>query len=179
MAVVEFSRNICGLDQANSLEFDKETPHPVIHFVEGQEALKKKSANMRLGAYDCELNKDSLAAELYGKTLISERHRHRYEVNSKYIEKLSEKGLIISGINPETKLVEMIELDRFKHPYFIATQAHPEFKSRLMSAAPLFKGLIGAAAEFRDSTQKKEIESREVISCVAVTKNPSLEEIKP
>jgi len=178
MAVVEFARNVCGLDQANSLEFAKDTPHPVIHFVEGQENLKKKSANMRLGAYDCELTKDSLAAELYGKILISERHRHRYEVNADYAKRLTENGLMISGINPESNLIEMIELDRSKHPYFIATQAHPEFKSRLMAAAPLFKGLIGAAVNYRNTNIEKEEKSKEVISLCSSNKTTDLEESK-
>ena len=149
MAVVEFARNACGLEGANSLEFHKETPHPVIYFVEGQENLKKKSANMRLGSYDCELTKDSIAAEVYGQKLISERHRHRYEVNPDYADQYAKKGLKVSGQNPDTGLIEMMELDRGIHPYFIGTQAHPEFKSRLMSAAPLFRGLIAAAIQHR------------------------------
>ena len=142
-AVIEFARNVCKLQGANSVEFDKNTPNPVVHFVEGQEKLTKKSSNMRLGAYDCELLKGSLAFNLYGKKNISERHRHRYEVNNEYLEALQNKGLIISGINPDTNLVEMIELEN--HPFFIATQAHPEFKSKLLEVAPLFKGLVAAA----------------------------------
>ena len=149
MAVVEFARNVCDLEEANSLEFAKETPHPVIHFVEGQENLKKKSANMRLGSYDCELSKDSIAAELYGKQVISERHRHRYEVNPQYVDVYAKKGFKVTGQNPETGLIEIMELDRNLHPYFIGTQAHPEFKSRLMGAAPLFNGLIAAAIQHR------------------------------
>jgi CTP synthase len=143
-AVIEYARNICKLSEANSTEFDKNTPHPVVNFVEGQEKITKKSSTMRLGSYDCELSKDTLAYELYDKKkLISERHRHRYEVNNKYISILKEKNLTISGINPESNLVEMIELDG--HPFFIATQSHPEFRSRLMEPAPLFKGLVAAA----------------------------------
>lgn len=142
-AVIEFARNVCKLQGANSIEFDKNTPYPVVNFVEGQEKLTKKSSNMRLGAYDCELLKNSLAFNLYGKKSISERHRHRYEVNNEFVETLRSKGLIISGINPDTDLVEMVELEN--HPFFIATQSHPEFKSRLLEAAPLFKGLVAAA----------------------------------
>ena len=149
MAVVEFARNVCGLEDANSLEFNKETKNPVIHFVEGQEKLTKKSANMRLGTYDCDLTKDSIASELYGKSLIAERHRHRYEVNPAFVDLYNKKGFHVSGQNPQTGLVEIMELDRSIHPYFIGTQAHPEFKSRLMSASPLFNGLIAAAIKHR------------------------------
>lgn len=144
-AVIEYARNVCGLDEANSLEFDPNTPYPVIHYVEGQENQEKKSGTMRLGAYDCELSKDSLAHELYNTKLISERHRHRFEVNNEYLETLESKGLIVSGKNPTSGLVEIMELSKEIHPYFIGTQAHPEFKSRLTNAAPLFKGLIAAA----------------------------------
>ena len=148
-AVVEFARNECSLENANSLEFNKETPFPVIHYVEGQEILNKKSANMRLGAYDCELTKDSLAYEVYGKHLISERHRHRFEVNPEFCDQYAKKGFRVSGKNPDSGLIEVMELDSSIHPYFIGTQSHPEFKSRLTNAAPLFKGLISAAVEYR------------------------------
>lgn len=148
-AVIEFARNACGFEDANSFEFDKETQHPVVHYIPGQENLTKKSGTMRLGAYDCELVKDSLAFELYGKKMISERHRHRFEVNNKFIPDLEEKGLKVSGKNPEQDLVEVMELDKKHHPFFIGTQSHPEFKSRLLEAAPLFKGLIKAALENR------------------------------
>lgn len=145
-AVIEYARNICNLD-ANSLEFDKKSPDPVIHFVDGQEELTKKCGTMRLGAYKCELAKKSLASELYNKRTISERHRHRYEVNEDYVNKLEKGGLRVSGRNPETGLVEMMELDREDHPYFIGTQAHPEFRSKLLKPAPLFNGLVAAAIE--------------------------------
>jgi len=145
MAVVEFARNVCGMTDANSLEFDKNTSNPVVHFVDGQEKLQKKSANMRLGAYECELNKDSLAFNLYGKKIIYERHRHRYEVNPNYIEQYAKKGFFVSGVSVGSGLVEIMEMDKSIHPYFIGTQAHPEFKSRLLSASPLFKGLVAAA----------------------------------
>lgn len=146
-AVIEYARNVCGLD-ANSQEFDKNTPHPVVHYIEGQEQINKKSATMRLGSYDCDLLKGSLAYELYGKKTVSERHRHRYEVNNDFLKILIDNGLVVSGTNPETNLVEIIELNN--HPYFIATQAHPEFKSKLMEAAPLFKGLVQAAKKKRE-----------------------------
>lgn len=144
-AVIEFARHVCNLAEANSLEFDKETVYPVIHYVEGQENLKKKSGTMRLGAYDCELVKGSLAEEVYGSKIARERHRHRYEVNPEYATQYEAKGFKVTGRNPETGLIEIMELDREIHPYFIGTQAHPEFKSRLTSASPLFRGLITAA----------------------------------
>lgn len=143
-AVIEFARNVQGLDTANSIEFDAQTPNPVVHFVAGQEELTDKSANMRLGAYDCELVKESLAHDLYRKKLISERHRHRYEVNAAYLEGMAAKGFKVSGKNPQSGLVEVMELDRSVHPFYIGTQAHPEFRSRLMSPAPLFLGLMEA-----------------------------------
>jgi len=144
-AVIEIARNLCHLEGANSVEFDKETKHPVIHFVEGQEKIRKKSGTMRLGAFDCELVKGSIIHELYKKSLISERHRHRYEVNSEYVSSLEKAQFITSGVNPDTKLIEMMELERGTNQFFVATQAHPEFKSRLGSPAPLFIGLIQAA----------------------------------
>ena len=146
-AVIEFARNVCGIEDANSMEFDPNTKNSVIHFVTGQEKLLKKSGTMRLGAYDCSLAslENSIAFEVYGKRMISERHRHRYEVNGDYVGKLAEKGLLVSGINPQSGLVEIMELDRKIHPYFIGTQAHPEFRSTLVSPAPLFVGLIRAA----------------------------------
>ena len=144
-AVIEFARFV-GLEDANSQEFNTETKYPVVHFIAGQEKIKKKASTMRLGAYDCELVKDSLAFDLYKKKIISERHRHRYEVNDSLInEDFFKQGFIISGRHPETGLVEMIELDKSIHPFFIATQAHPEFKSRLTTPSPLFLGLIEAA----------------------------------
>lgn len=142
-AVIEFARNVCGLEYANSLEFDENTSDPVIHFIEGQEGMTRKSATMRLGAYSCVLEKSSMVLDLYGKRTISERHRHRYEVNQKYLSQYAEKGFVVSGTNPESGLVEVMELR--DHPYFLGTQAHPEFKSSLGTPAPLFSGLIKAS----------------------------------
>lgn len=144
-AVIEFARNVAGMENANSIEFDKKTKCPVVHFVDGQEELKKKCGNMRLGAYDCELTKGTLSYNLYGNKLIAERHRHRYEVNNEYCDQLAERGLRVSGRNPDTGLVEMMEIDSELHPFFIGTQAHPEFKSKLLEPAPLFNGLVTAA----------------------------------
>lgn len=146
-AVIEFAKNVMGLDGATSQEFDGKCAIPVIHFVDGQTASIKKSGTMRLGAYDCELEKDTLVRELYKKKLISERHRHRYEVNDEFVAGYAEKGFIVSGRNPDSGLVEMMELKRDIHPFFLGTQAHPEFKSRLGDPAPLFDGLMKAAAE--------------------------------
>jgi CTP synthase len=146
-SVIEFARNVLGKQCANSTEFDVNCDYPIVHFVSGQESIKKKSGTMRLGAYQCDLTKDTLAFDLYKKKTISERHRHRYEVNNSLISDpdFSNNGLIVSGRHPETQLVEMIELKKDVHPFFIATQAHPEFKSRLQFPAPLFSGLINAA----------------------------------
>lgn len=165
MAVIEFARNVCNMVGANSLEFDKNALNPVIHFVEGQEQLQQKSANMRLGSYNCELAKDSLALELYGARFIKERHRHRFEVNPKYIDNYEKHGFKVSGRNPETGLIEIMELDREIHPYFIGTQSHPEFKSRLINAAPLFRGLINAAIQHRGGIlQENNILTKEDVS---------------
>jgi CTP synthase len=144
-AVIEFARHVIKLDGATSQEFDAQCKTPVIHFVEGQECKTKKSGTMRLGAYDCELEKDSIVRELYKKKLISERHRHRYEVNDNFVRPYAEKGFLVSGRNPESGLVEMMELKRELHPFFVGCQFHPEFKSRLAEPAPLFDGLIKAA----------------------------------
>ena len=146
-AVIEFARNVLGMPNATSQEFYKDADPPVIHFVEGQHEGIKKSGTMRLGAYDCELVKDTIIRDLYKRKLISERHRHRYEVNDKFTEDFTNHGFIVSGRNPQSGLVEMMELNKEQHPYFVGTQAHPEFKSRLGNPAPLFDGLVQAALE--------------------------------
>jgi CTP synthase len=151
-AVIEFAQHVAGIADADSQEFEKKgygtgDYTPVVHFVEGQSEGLKKSGTMRLGAYDCRLAKDSLAKSLYGKKTISERHRHRYEVNDEYLNALENKGFKVSGRNPQSNLVEIMELDQEIHPFFIGTQAHPEFKSRLGEPAPLFDGLMKAAVE--------------------------------
>ncbi len=140
VAVIEFARNVCGMKWADSTEFNKETVFPIVDFMEWQDDDIDKWWTMRLGRYDAVLEKWSLANELYGEVNISERHRHRYEVNPKYHDVLRENGLVLSGMSPDGKLVEFVELEN--HPYFIATQAHPEFKSRLESPHPLFVGLV-------------------------------------
>lgn len=146
-AVIEYARNVCNIQNANSVEFCKEeqTISPLIHYVKGLENIKKKGGTLRLGAYECSLTKGSIAATVYKKRLISERHRHRFEVNNEYITTLANKGLYVSGVNPATGLVEIMEIPRENHPYFISCQFHPEFKSRLGDAHPLFVSLIEAA----------------------------------
>jgi len=146
LAVVEYAQNVCKLKDANTVEVDKKSPHPVIDFIPEQVTILNESrygATMRLGAYPAVLKKDSLVHALYGKNKAYERHRHRYEVNPKYIETLEKHGLIFSGRSPDGVLMEFMELPN--HPYFVATQAHPEFKSRPMKPSPLFDGLIKAA----------------------------------
>jgi len=143
MAVVEYARNVLGLKDANSVEFDENTTNPLIHIMEEQKGIDQKGGTMRLGAYDCTIKENTLANEVYGKTNISERHRHRFEYNNEYRKNLEEAGLIVSGTSPDGRLVEIVEVP--KHPYFIAAQFHPELKSRPNNPAPLFVGLIKAA----------------------------------
>jgi CTP synthase len=149
MAVIEYARHVVGLTGANSLEFDEKTPHPVVTIMESQVGVKDKGGTMRLGAYACALQPGSLAHKLYGAERISERHRHRFEVNNQYRAKLAEAGLVFSGTNPELDLVEMIELQ--EHPHFVACQFHPEFKSKPFAPHPLFSGFIRAALLHRDN----------------------------
>ncbi|MGC8861285.1 MAG: CTP synthase [Armatimonadota bacterium] len=146
-AVIEIARNVCGLIDANTEEVDPMTPHPVIHLLPEQEGVKDKGATMRLGLYPCRLIDGTLASRLYGTDLVHERHRHRFEVNNAYRAKLERGGLICSGVSPDYRLVEIAELK--DHPFFIATQFHPEFKSRPNRAHPVFKGLIEAALEYQ------------------------------
>jgi len=143
MAVIEFARTQCGLDGANSEEVDEATPYPVIHLLPDQHGVKDKGATMRLGAWKCNVVNGTLSHKLYGKSKISERHRHRYEVNNDFRELLQEKGMVISGVSPDYRLVEMVEIP--EHPFFVGTQAHPEFKSRPNRPHPLFTGLVRAA----------------------------------
>ena len=145
MAVVEYARDVLGLKDANSSELDENTQNPVIHIMEDQKNVNKKGGTMRLGAYPCILQEGSLAKKLYGKNEISERHRHRYEYNNAYRERLEKAGLKVSGTSPDGNLVEIVELEN--HPYFIAGQFHPELKSRPNRPAPLFVGLIRACLE--------------------------------
>jgi CTP synthase len=154
MAVVEFARSMCGLQGANTAEVDENTAHPVIDLMPEQRSIKDKGATMRLGAYPADLKKGSLAGRLYGATRINERHRHRFEVNNDYRERLEEAGMVMSGVSPDSRLVEMVELP--EHPYFIACQFHPEFKSRPHRPHPLFVGFVRAARERAGERTKSE-----------------------
>jgi len=144
-AVIEFARNRCGLDRANSTEFDPDTPHPVVDLMEEQRAVSGKGGTMRLGAYPCTLQKDSLAYAAYRELRISERHRHRYELNNASRDTLQSHGLRITGEYEDRHLAEIVELSPAEHPWFVAVQFHPEFKSRPNRAHPLFRDFIAAA----------------------------------
>jgi len=150
-AVVEFARNKIDLKDANSSEFNPETPHPVIHLLPGQEDISDMGGTMRLGAYPCVFRKDSKANIAYGQDNIEERHRHRYEVNLTYKQQFETNGMIFSGLSPDGNLVEIIEL--LDHPWFVASQFHPEFKSRPTRPSPLFRDFVGAAVECRKEKQ--------------------------
>lgn len=143
-AIIEFARNVCGLKTSHSFEFDRETSDPVISLLDSQRKVTDMGGTMRLGAYPCRLEEDTLARRVYGTDEISERHRHRYEVNPEYRETLSEGGMRFSGLSPDGQLVEIIELP--DHPFFVATQFHPELRSRPTRPHPLFSAFIGAAA---------------------------------
>ena len=147
IAVIEFARNVCHLDKANSTEFDPMTTNPVIDLMNEQKAIINMGGTLRLGNYTCNIKNDTLASKCYEAETIKERHRHRYEVNNRYLELLTEKGLVISGTNPETNLVEIIELPN--HPHYIGCQFHPEFKSRPSKPHPLFKSFINAAIKYK------------------------------
>jgi len=145
-AVIDFARHICGLEGANSTEFNKKTKYPVIDLMESQRAIKIKGGTMRLGAYDCEIKTGTKTYAAYRKKKISERHRHRYEVNNRYRNKLEKNGLVFSGLNEDLGVVETVEIP--DHPWFVGGQFHPELKSRVNKAHPLFRDFIKAAVEF-------------------------------
>jgi CTP synthase len=161
IAVIEFARNVAGLAGANSTEFDVKAKHPVIDFLPDQKSVQTKGATMRLGAYPCLLKPGSRAAAAYDSTEISERHRHRYEVNNEYRAQLEAKGLIVSGTSPDGRLVEMVELGN--HPYFVGCQFHPEFKSRPQAPHPLFRSFIAAVLSLkRGATKSSKSDSDEL-----------------
>ena len=158
IAVIDFARNVLGLEKANSTEFDPETSDPVIHIMEEQVGIKDKGATMRLGACPCTLSKDSIAHQAYARDEISERHRHRYEFNNDYRERLSKAGLLISGTNPEMDLVEIVEVK--DHPWFVGVQFHPEFQSKPNQAHPLFASFIEASLSRKlESTSNQSADS--------------------
>ena len=155
--VIEYARNKAGLDGANSAEFDEDTPHPVIATMADQQDVvageRDMGGTMRLGAYPAALARGSVVSEAYGETTVSERHRHRYEVNNTYRDRLTKAGLVFSGTSPDGRLVEFAELPRDEHPYFVSTQAHPEFKSRPTRAHPLFRSFVAAAVEYSSAAR--------------------------
>lgn len=142
-AICDVARHVCDMEDATSSEFDIDTQYPVIHIMPDQESVDTKGGTMRLGAYPCNVASGSLAEKLYGKSSIQERHRHRFEVNNEYRQQLESAGIKFSGVSPNGKLIEIIEIP--DHPFFIASQAHPEFKSRPTKPHPLFHGLVKAA----------------------------------
>jgi len=164
--VIEYARNVAGIEGASSTEFDPDTAAPVIATIEEQKAFVEGAGDlggtMRLGSQRADLREGSVVAEVYGSLSADERHRHRYEVNDSYRSQIEDAGLVISGTHPELGLVEFVELARDEHPYYVATQAHPEFKSRPTRAHPLFAGLIGAAIEEQRAARLVEVERPKV-----------------
>ena len=147
-AVCEFARDVAGMPGATSAEFDENAEFPVIDLMPEQEDVEYKGGTMRLGAYPCKVAPASMAFKAYGEELIYERHRHRYEVNNAFRDRLAAAGLVISGVSPDDRLVEMIELP--DHPWFVASQGHPEFKSRPTRPHPLFRDFVAAALDHRE-----------------------------
>jgi len=147
IAVIEYARHVAGLENANSSEFDPQTPHPVITIMADQKELTTKGGNMRLGSCPCKLTKDSFSFDAYGTEMIDERHRHRFEFNNDYREQLESKGLRVGGINPERDLVEIVEIA--EHPWYVGVQFHPEFKSKPHAAHPLFANFIAASLKYK------------------------------
>ena len=147
VAVCEFARDVAGLEGANSSEFEPTTPHPVIDLMLEQSDVHDMGGTMRLGAYPCTVVPGTKGWDAYGEDVIYERHRHRYEVSNEYRQRLVDAGLVISGLSPDGRLVEMVELP--DHPWFVGNQGHPEFKSRPTRPAPLFRDFIGAAVTFK------------------------------
>ena len=145
IAVVEFARNVLGLEKANSYEVDENSPDPVISMMNEQKNIVDKGATMRLGSYECKVKPGTKGFAAYGQEFIRERHRHRYEVNNDYVERLEAAGLTVSGVNPKRDLVEMVELE--DHPWFLAVQSHPEFLSKPSKAHPLFQAFVSASLE--------------------------------
>jgi len=159
MAVIEFSRNVLGIKEAHSTEMNPNTPEPVIDLMDEQKKITAKGGTMRLGAYPCNIKEGSLAHSIYGDLSVSERHRHRWEFNNKYLEQFEKAGMMASGINPDTNLVEIIELT--KHPFFIGVQYHPELKSTVENPQPIFVHFIKAAKSFAEKKDERKITSRQ------------------
>ena len=153
LAIVEFVRNVVGFNDAHSIELNSNTTHPVIALMPDQNGVEDIGGTLRPGTYECRLDPSSKAYKLYGSELIQERHRHRYEVNNDYRVVLSDKGMLLSGLSPDGRIVEMVEIP--SHPFFLATQAHPELKSRPNRPHPLFKGFIEAAICYKNNSQNQ------------------------
>jgi len=170
MAVIAYARSVLGLRDANTEEVVPDTPHPLIHILPEQKDIVEKGATMRLGSYKCQLKAGSLAERLYGSPCVYERHRHRYELNNDYREELARCGLISSGLSPDYRLVEIIEIP--SHPFFIATQFHPEFRSRPNRAHPLFSGLIAAAIARTQRKYEVEIPEEAVVHATSAGSEP-------
>ncbi len=154
-AVIEYARNVCGLTDAHSYEFYRELKHPVIHLMADQEGVTELGGTMRLGAYPCVLTEGSMAFQAYGCDKISERHRHRYELNNAYRQMLTERGLVLSGMSPDNHLVEIVEIKN--HPWFVGVQFHPELKSRPTRPHPLFREFVRAAVEYNEGRKKDKV----------------------
>jgi CTP synthase len=159
-ATIEFARNVLGLDGANSTEFDKNALHPVVALLDVQRKVTQIGGTMRLGAYECKLVPGTRAAAAYQADSVSERHRHRYEVNNEYRDRLEAAGLRVSGTSPDGQLVEVIELTG--HSWFVAVQCHPEFQSKPTRPHPLFREFVGAALELRQSKKRDDARARMV-----------------
>ena len=151
MAVIEYSRTVLGLKDANSTEMNPDTTNPVIDLMESQKTITDKGGTMRLGSWKCDIKEGTLAHQIYGKTQIEERHRHRYEYNNKYAAQLENAGLISSGVNPETGLVEIVEIKN--HPFFIGVQYHPEYKSTVANPQPIFVSFVAAIVKCKDNSR--------------------------
>jgi CTP synthase len=161
-AVIEFARNVLGHPNANSTEFDPTSPDPVIYLMEDQSDVEDMGGTMRLGIYPAKLTEGTATHELYGESVVYERHRHRWEVNNRYRSELEEGGLVFSGVSPDDRLVEIIELP--DHPFFIGSQFHPEFKSRPDQPHPLFFGFLAAALQRRGSGTGESVPSSEAVT---------------
>lgn len=164
MAVIEYGRDVLGLKNAHSIEMDAETVFPVINMMEEQKKIKMMGGTMRLGSYECDILPGTLAEQIYGSTKISERHRHRYEFNNDYLQQYKDAGLVISGTNSDSELVEIIELPQDVHPFFIGVQFHPELKSTVESPAPLFVSFVNAANEYHE----KQVSSKVSVPAAAI-----------
>ena len=158
VAVSEFARNVAGMPGANSTEFSPDCEYPVIDIMPDQEDVTEKGGTMRLGAYPCKVKPNTLAMEAYGEPLVYERHRHRYEVNNAFRDKLTQAGLVICGLSPDERLVEMVELPEDVHPWFVASQAHPEFKSRPTKPAPLFREFVRASIAHHEGCARQSVQ---------------------